>query len=439
MVNMSSLEKNLNKIRLFIFIFQISLSIDFIFCGNCKRVFDLTNRNCYNDVIIFNDSNWRAGHAATNKKNVTIVEFSLNNGESKSRIFYGLRDDGRYYFTNSYKKVDDMTCQDCDSDTYKGRFEARNLFVSLKNDETKSKQYLFSMSSYKSLVELIDIDDGDNLNYYAWDTLKFFSLNRPIFSLEYSLFEIGDTNTFIVAFIESAGYYKVDGKDEEFSNTTTILKFHLNNFASSDYREVDKKIPFNDSYNGRCVSAWRFDISQKIVLLYVRHRGTNQGKYIAVFYDDSLNKLGEHSIFDTVENLWVGFGIFVKGISIKNDYAAFAFYHDGNNPNSLTLKIVKYLDNTYFDYKYESKFDSYSFNQDVDSNGLYKLEDNRIVLFATNKDSYTKLHMFLFDFYNNYAGYKIREYIFNYPGKRFSKEIASYMYNGYVLLCATLN
>ena len=58
----------------------------------------LTNKNCYNDVITFNDDKWRSGHAVTNKYGDLIVEFSLNPGESFKRLFYGLNKYGRYYF-----------------------------------------------------------------------------------------------------------------------------------------------------------------------------------------------------------------------------------------------------------------------------------------------------------------------------------------------------
>ncbi len=46
--------------------------------------------------------------------------------------------------------------------------------------------------------------------------------------------------------------------------------------------------------------------------------------------------------------------------------------------------------------------------------------------------------MFLFDFYNNYAGLKIREYLFKEENKRFAKEITAYTYNNYILLSATM-
>ena len=448
----TSICKNLLKIRLFIFIFQILLQIDLISCGNCKNIHNLLDISCYNDLIIFNDSNWRAGHACTNKDNVTIVEFSLNDEESDKRLFYGLKENGRYYFTEGLKKIDSMVCHSNDCGNYKGRFESRNLFVSLNNDP--ETQYLFSMSSYKSLVELIKLNNVNDIDsYYAWNTLTFFNLSLPIFSFEFSLFEIGNSNTYIAAFVESAGK-KLDENNEykEFSNTTTILKFQLDNFAQNDYRTINQKIILEDSYNGRVVSAFRLEDSHLIVLVYVRavaDTENKKGKYITKFYNENLEAQNfEDTIYNDVVNLWLGFGIFVKGISVKGDYAAFALYYDGNNQKSLYFLFSKYESNKFVhNNKKEIRFDSYSFRQDVYSNGLYKLDDKRIVLFATedykvddtHSIEYGCLHMFLFDFYNEYAGMKIREYKFYYPEKRFAKEMAAYMYNGYILFTATLS
>ena len=149
------------------------------------------------------------------------MEFSLNDGESSKRLFYGLNKNGRYYFPGEpvYKQINSMTCQDCDSNNYRGRFESRNLLV---NVGSETKQYLFSMSSYYSLVELIDFENG--FNYLTWNMSKFFSLTRPIFSYEFSLFEIGTSKTYISAFIESAGF-KEDPNDnnklKEYSNSIT--------------------------------------------------------------------------------------------------------------------------------------------------------------------------------------------------------------------------
>ena len=341
--------------------FKILFQINFIFNGDCSNVENLLTKTCYNDLLIFNDSSWRAGHACTNKKNVTIVEFSRDNGGG-NRLFYALKDNGRYYFSDFVKNVELSICADCTTDN-RGRYESRNLFASLIGDSSKNKQYLFSISSYYSLVEMIDIDDPEDIQYHTWETMKFFDLTLPIFSMEFSLFEIESTNTFIAAFIESAGKKpNSQGVLEEYSNTATIVKFRLDNFASSGHRTlIQNPTPIADAYDGRVVSAFRFDTANRIALILV----LSPSKYVAYIYDDDLTKKGEVSIYNYVENIWLGAGLFIKGISIKDDYAALAFYHSGNSRNSLDFKVIKYKSDTEFEYKHEYYFTSYSLRQDI--------------------------------------------------------------------------
>ena len=451
MNKMKFLINHLKKIQILFYILQLFSLFNKINCHNCQNVQNLQDTTCFNDVIKFDHDFWRAGHACTNKKGTVIVEFSINPSESSKRLFYGLNKKGRYYFPGEpvYKEIDSMTCQDCSDDKFRGRFESRNLLVHLNTDTNREKEYLFSMSSYYSLVELIDIDDRENFNYYAWDTLKFFELARPIFSYEYSLFEVGTDRTYISAFIESAGFFidENDGnKEKEYSNTVNITLFKLTNFGSSDYREIIKSITLSDTYSGRVVSAFRLEDPGLIVLLFVTKDKTDTENkkisYIAYFYDDSLNYQDkQNTIYGDVKGLWMGFGIFVKGIALKGRYAVLAFFYDGDNKKSLDFKVVKYKDSYDFDYPYVKSFNDEEFRQDVQSNGLYKLNDERVVLFTTkdyNSKEYGSLNMFLFDFYNDYQKMKIRRYIFYYPEKRFAKEMDASIYNGYTLFTATL-
>lgn len=333
----------MSKISLIIFL--LYLIPNPIFSGACDNIYDLSNTNCYNDVIKFDHDKFRAGHSCTNNQKNVIVEFSLNPGESNLRLLYGLKENGRYYFQGEpvYIEINTKNCVDCDNHKYRGRFESRNLFVSLNSDTSKSKQYLFSMSSYYSLAELIDVDldntINNNISFLAWNMTKFFGLTHSIFSYEFSLFEIEKNNTYIAAFIESAGYYS-DG--QEYSNTVTLKKFQFDNFAKNNHRTLLKQATVSDTYDGRDVSAFRLDDSKLIVFLFVSRIDDNNGNYKANFYDDDLNYKFQVSIWDNIP-LWVGQGIFYKGISIKGDYAAFAFYlKDENNERRLIFRYVKY-------------------------------------------------------------------------------------------------
>ena len=438
------------KARWLFYLIQFILSFKLIFCEDykwCQNIINLSDKTCFNDVITFDHDKWRAGHACTNKEGNVIVEFSLNPGESEKRLFYGLNKKGRYYFPGEpvFREIKEINCVDCDDNKYRGRFESRNLLVHLKSDTNRQKEYLFSLSSYYSLVELIDIDDRENLSYYSWNISKFFGLTRPIFSYEFSLFEIENTNTYILAFIESAGF-KSDNK--EFSDHNNMIKFQIDSFAPTGHRQILNILNLTNTYDGRAVSAFRFDESNVIALLFVEKKSDTEGRYKINFYDDDFKLGNSYTIYEQVKNLWVGYGIFVKGISIKDDYGALAFYHNGgNNEKSLMFRFVKYnpSNSDGFDYIYTKNFDTY-FRQDIQSNGLFKLEDNRVVLFTTEDYSsngvtttYATLHMFLFDFYNEYTGIKVREYVLYYPNKRFAKEMDASMYNGYILFTATIS
>ena len=71
-----------------------------------------------------------------------------------------------------------------------GRYECITDWVYLKEDTDKTKQYLFSISSFASLTELHDIE---NDSYQQWITTDFLNIedrHRYIFSYKYSLYWI---------------------------------------------------------------------------------------------------------------------------------------------------------------------------------------------------------------------------------------------------------
>ena len=144
-----------------------------------------------------------------------------------------------------------------------------------------------------------------------------------------------------------------------------------------------------------------------IVLFFLKF---NVG-YAALFYDTSFTKKGEIK-FSDADNPWKGWGLYNKAIHIKDNYAAFVYFSDGNSQASLKFRFMSYKNDYDFEDKITRDFSDYNFRQDVQANGFYKLTDERIVLF-TEEEGWKTLHMFLFDFYDNYAGIKIREYKFD--------------------------
>ena len=318
-----------------------------------------------------------------------IIEFSLDY-ESDSRLFYGLKKNGRYYFGSSvFKEIKETSClNDADACGYKGRNASTNLFVYFYSDTNKSKQYLFIMSSGDSLVELIDIEN--NLEYFAWSSTNFFNLDKPIFSYKFPLFEIDNSNTYITVFSESGGYRD----DLEIANDVTLQKFRIDSIGSNIQKQILNSIKIDKCFSNRGVSAFRLEKRQIIIVMALinevynpyanNDREKNDNNNCSFyFYNDNLEYLGRRFLFHNVEYIWEGWGLFLKGLLVKDDYFAVAYFYQSYG-KSLTFNIRQYKgvdieDDILINY---NDF-GIEFKSDVLSNELYKLDDNRLIFLTS--------------------------------------------------------
>ena len=429
------LSKKTTKLLFFIYISRIFLQFSQICFINCGDVMDLTNINIFNNVLTFNHDRWRAGHAATNKNGDFIMEFSLNQCESQSRLFYGIKKDGRCFFENEpfFKEIASINCVDC-TDNYKGRFDSINLFVTLRGDT--SKEYLFSMSSQDSVVELIDIEN--DFTHFAWKTKNFFDLTNQIDSFQYALFEMGESE-YLAVFIQNEDY-------------VTLKKFSIGAFDSNNQKQIQTANISSNVYNGRVVTAFRVDSISvpEIVTMYndVNSNATHPSTIHFNYFSDDLVDHGSKEFYG-MNNLNSDYGCFFKMIHLKDIYFVIVWFEDRNNGKSLHLHLKKYIDiNTpgepifYYDFV-SFNSDSFDFRTDVQGSGLYKLTEDRCVLFTCSKSTddnlFGTLHAFFIDFYDNYGGMKMREYRFTYSDKRFTKEMSAYNFNGFVVFTTTID
>ena len=73
-------------------------------------------------------------------------------------------------------------------------------------------------------------------------------------------------------------------------------------------------------------------------------------------------------------------------------------------------------------------------------NDFLKIDNNRLVLLSTNEFSYI-LHIIFFDLYNDYSNIKVRYYYYSFNSEKnsyFTKEIAAFIYNGFLTFTGTL-
>ena len=159
----SNIGKLLEKMNVHIIIFLIISNLFLIYCDAEGKTFDSSN------IIIFNHTKLNAG--SMNKNGDLIIEYySEENYDDipNSILFYGLSKNGRYCFSDksSYTQEKNIDIDEIiDIPGYYKTYEiydSKNLFVSIKDDSNRESQYLFSINSHNSLVELHNFTN--NLN-----------------------------------------------------------------------------------------------------------------------------------------------------------------------------------------------------------------------------------------------------------------------------------
>ena len=81
------------KFNAFVIILTFSNIISSSHCSTCSSKNSIFYTTCFNDVLKFDNKNYRAGHFVTYKNGDMIAEFSDDNDNSDgfSRLFYGLK------------------------------------------------------------------------------------------------------------------------------------------------------------------------------------------------------------------------------------------------------------------------------------------------------------------------------------------------------------
>ena len=304
--------KNKDHIKMFIskgmlVLFYILIKIKIIYCNSCKDNNTITNTECFNNLIKFDDKTYRAGHHAINKNGDMIIEYSAQD----SRLFYGLKENGEYFFgDNTPTKVIENINKD---GSYDRRYESINLFISLENDIDKEAQYLFSTSSFQTLTELYDMKTN---NYHVKSSSDF--IGNVIFSFQFQMLEtiIDNKNIYFLLYI-----YEDSGQ----GNLITIKKFGFTSFSLANYDDI-QSITINNNCNTRIISSYIVEEKELIALFFVKQ--TN--KLVVSFYNFTLGDKGIEQQIASLSNINPGLGIFFKSVYLTNLKAVLVYFQDGN-------------------------------------------------------------------------------------------------------------
>ena len=372
-------------------------------------IINLSFINCYdlNNILVFNSKNYRAGSFAFTSNEDMVIQYSYQN----SRLFYGLKKNGKGYFVNSNNEETSTKEITIESDTSSNhRYESRSLFISL-NDDSSGTQYYFNTGTDITITELINLETGEYKNIETYD---FFG--HSIYSYAFSSLSVENEKLYYVIFLSESDK-NVNAKQISFSS------FDLSSATKTTNKTIDStKI-------NRIVTA--FISGEKIIILYL---GNDSNLYINInnLYFSNTNS----DVYIDVGGFNSGYGVFFKGIHIKDDLMGFMYYSSYSN-FALQIKIG-HIESDSFVTKFSKSLTEYGFYSEEILNDFIKINDEKLAYLGVIVDVPNKFKILIFDLYNNYEYMKIRVYDLEFSNYKINREIALAVFNNYLVFSSTV-
>ncbi len=447
---------------------------------SCDGYLTINNFDCFNQNIQFKEKKYQINNFAKTENEDFLLQISEQTKygiESTSRLFYGLTNEGRYYFSNksSYShefniNIDEDTFDDNEFYWTNPIDNSKNLFVSIRNTPNKEKKYLFSINSYNSMVELYDLNT-DNNNYIIWSFHKFFKLDPDdyYFPFDYELIEIKDRNEYVIVFIPQNPQMYIDNY---ILDVTFMKKFRLQSFDINAFEERGS-ITYQDYFGTIILNAFYMDDLNKIVVLYFNETYEDDDfppsgdmpkrvldnsrvrklpisyeisyKFNLKFYDSNLRPLfyvKNVELDIELPSNYQGEDIFIKSLYLScfgEPYAIFV-YSNGNYDNFI-FKLF-YIDYNKFknDENYERGNQIYSYNNNgfdiKDSpNDFVKVKDTQVAFMYISTDYSSELEIILIDLDLFDWQFYHREYYIDLENN--PTQIKGFSYNNYLMFSST--
>ena len=299
------------------------------------------------------------------------------------------------------------------------RFESRSIFVSI--NDNSNKQYLFSIGTDRSIVELFDLDKEK----YIFKNSTTLFLGNLIYSYIFSLIELEPNE-------EQKEYLLVYTYDKKYK----LQKFSFSSF-SLDLEIYSSSGPINVSFDNRLVSSFIIDyFSPTIIVVFYVDSSNNDSdfSYNINIYDFALNYKG-YSFIDSINDF--NEGIFSKSFHLKDNFVIFIYYK-GLATSSLTINIGTISNGYSFQTKLTTYLNEYYFRTEVRLNEFIKVNDERFIFFAFDQTTLTNMTILLIDLFNGYNNIKIREYNIYLKGMEAQLDISADIYNGLLVFSSTV-
>ena len=402
-----------------VYIILAFMNIRLFFCQNCQTIRTIDNSECFN-IFVINSSTYRAGHFAKNKNDDIIVEYSSTN----QRFFLFLYKNGKFFYENDFHFVEKNISEiDFNGYIYLGRYESANIFISTKNDVNKTKEYLLSLSSYKTLIEIYDIE-----NNIIYSNITQNVLINGIFSYYFSLLEstVDNSNNYIIIYTHDEEYNLY-----ELGNYFSIKKISFNEINENIIDiEIIKSSDKIEIKNSRIIQGFLGGNN----FIYVIYLSLENNICIQKYNYDTLeseeNQIIANDINIVNENSGrpYQFEIF-RALYLKDNLLALIYFPAEIN---FCFRILNIASN--YNCLIQKCINNNIFPGTNLMNDFFKIDDNRLVFITANNN---KINLLFIDLYANYNYIKIRKYSYFSSIYYFDKELSCFNFNNYLMFTIT--
>ena len=340
--------------------------------SECKVTNPIIKTQWLNNIRKIGDSTYKYISFASFSNGDMIIETTCHPKLAK-RMFYGIKANGRPYFTTKDPKNEETPYYSKDSNALYGQFEFESLVIKKSLDE----EYFLSVSRGECNAEIFDFEKDI---MYTKEVNRFTSIistktkRHAIIPLKNE----GEKYYYLIAF-KGCNYSNCNDDKIYFQkhNFLQIENFALiNTYISNDANFVNKENAY-----GEIVSCFQTD--NELIICFYLTKDNNIVHYNIIKYDNDLTndqvKTYESNIDDS--------SLFYKCIHLKGEVGIFAsYYNSGNNyPTFLFLEYDSTIP-SFKDYLSTPRstiiLQKPGFNYNVLLNDIIKINENKIIFSA---------------------------------------------------------
>ncbi|MBP5698577.1 MAG: hypothetical protein J6W96_03520 [Alphaproteobacteria bacterium] len=297
-----------------------------------------------------------------------VVETTSNPASSK-RMFYGLKQNGEYFFNENGIPTPFFSLNAGNTEKYETEIFATNV-------GSTNKEYLVSISKNNEYCELYDFEGTTTSEVKASDFLGDQTI-------------IGNVNTYLTNYIIYAFWS---------DKTLKIKKLY---FGSTNINEVEIKASYEKSFSsktlGNHISCFQTQLSFILTCLILYQRSTSYSQFYMIALNESnFVELGTGSFTSS------GFyqNSFYKCVNVKRNVGAFIYYAKNGALISPYIALYYYKGSSSSVIEYaaaiEIKYNNIQFSIDLSLNDVIRISNERVCFITTSEDK-TILFIVLID------------------------------------------